>query len=356
MKITRVYEKGGRFYYLQDLAERNPKTGRPLQKWHALTRVDEGQAALHEALAKLLGQAPAPGGNMPGFIAEYTRSALKELAFDVRREYERMFTVMAKAFARFDVTDVEPGTVLQFLSDNFPGKLNTQGKYKARLSSFFSWCVLHQTRTGVQINPCRELRLKAPPKRRGRLNGELYWAIHEALTPMGRCFLRLTFLTRQRPTEIRLLRESHIGPTHIRFEPGKTKHSSAEFVEILITPEIRSVIEQARALRPRGKITQLDKHRDPYIIQQHDGTCYSKNGLYEIWRDAVEKVGCKGITTRDIRPYALSEMERQGAEPRDIQRSAAHAIMSTTEGYLEQYRQRMSDFRLAEPAPKPAKT
>jgi hypothetical protein len=65
------------------------------------------------------------------------------------------------------------------------------------------------------VNFGREIKLKKPAKQRGRLNVELYWKIYDALTPLGQCFPELMYLTRQRPTEIRLLRESQIGPERI---------------------------------------------------------------------------------------------------------------------------------------------
>jgi integrase len=351
MKTTRVYQKGGSFYYVQDLDERHPKTGRPKQKWHRLCRIDEGDAVMHQRLADLLGEAPAQQGNMPALIKDFQAVHFSTLSFEVKREYERMFQVISTAFEAFNASQVEPGDVLQFLNDNFPGKQNTKGKYKARLSTFFSWCVLNQSRTGVEVNPCREIRLKAPTKQRGKMNADVYWAIHEKLTPMGQCFLELMYYTRQRPTEIRLLRESQIGPQYIHFEPTKTADSCGEVVDILITPEIRACLEHARTQRPTagGKITDLAKHRDPYIIQARDGDKYTKNGIYEVWRDAVEAAGHKGINTRHVRPYALAVMESLGADRKDIQMSAAHSIGATTEMYLEQYRERVSDFRM--PAP-----
>ena len=351
MKTTRVYQRDGRWYYVQDTDERNPTTGRPKQKWHKLTRVDEGEAAMHAALAELLGEAPKVGGNLPTWTAEFQKVHFPTLTFEVRKEYERMFIEIDKAFEKFDAAEVEPGDVIKFLNDNFPGKLNTMGKYKARMSTFFSWCVLNKAKTGVHVNPCREIKIKAPPKRRGKLNADRYWAIHEALPPMGQCFLELMYFTRQRPTEIRLLRESNISSERIKFKPGKTEGSTGEEVDILITPEIRACLDRARSLRPKesGNVTELAKHRDPFIIQQRDGSHYTKTGIYEVWRDAVEKVGLKGITTRDVRPYALSVMETLGADMREIQKSAAHAMMGTTEGYLEQYRDRLSDFRMPLP-------
>ncbi|HXC41743.1 MAG TPA: tyrosine-type recombinase/integrase, partial [Burkholderiales bacterium] len=251
--------------------------------------------------------------------------------------------------------EVEPGDILSFLADPKLGansrftKLNTRGKYKARLSTFFSWCVLNKAKTGVQVNPCREIKLKAPPKQRGKMNAAVYWALYDALSPMGQCFLELMYLTRQRPTEIRLLRESHIGPERIRFKPGKTEGTSGEEVEIVRTPEINACLERARALRPKEKVTTLAKRRDPFIIQTRDGDGYAKNGIYEVWRDGVDAAGCKGITTRHVRAFALSEMEKMGISLREIQLSAAHSDLATTQIYLDQYRERFSNVRMPRP-------
>lgn len=350
MKISRVYTNDGSYYYVQDLDERNPRTGRPKQKWHKLCRVDAGEPAMLKALAELLGEAPRLSGDMPDLIDAFRKQHFQTLtSFDVRKEYGRVFDVISTAFEKFNAAQVEPGDVIKFLNDNFSEHLNSMGKYKARLSTFFSWCVLNKGKTGVEVNPCREIRLKAPPKRRGKLNAVRYWAIHDKLSPMGQCFLELMYLTRQRPTEIRLLRESQIDSRRIHFAPSKTHESSGEVIDIEITEEIQACLDRARSLRPKRKVEQLAKHRDPYIIQARDGDKYTKNGLYEVWRDAVHAAGCKGITTRDVRPYALSVMESLGADLRDIQNSAAHATMGTTEIYLDQYRDRLSSFRMPLP-------
>src|ERR1035437_3806010 len=79
--------------------------------------------------------------------------------------------------------------------------------------------------------------------------------------------------------------------------------------------------------------TDLAKRRDPYIIQARDGDKYTKYGIYEVWRDAVIAAGCKGITTRHVRPYALSVMEATGYGIREIQKVAVHTPVTTTEGY-----------------------
>lgn len=350
MKTTRVYRKGSRWYYVEDLDERQARTGRPKQKWHKLTRIDEGEAALFRKLAELLGEVPKHRGDMAALIAEFQDVHFKTLTHDVKKEYERIFEVIGKAFTDFDARQVAPGDVIKFLNDNFANKHTMKRHYKARLSTFFSWCVLNQERTGVSVNPCREIKLKAPPKSRGRMNAEIYWKLFDALSPMGKCFLELMYLTRQRPTEIRLLRESQISPERIHFRPTKTDESSGEEVDVQITPEIQAALERARALRPKRKIEDLARHRDPYIIQTREGDKYTKNGLYEVWRDACVAAGVRGgVTTRHVRPFALYEMERLGYDVREIQKAAAHASITTTEGYLDQHRDRLSDARLPLP-------
>jgi len=56
-----------------------------------------------------------------------------------------------------------------------------------------------------------------------------------------------------------------------------------------------------------------------------------------------------GVTMQDIRSYALSQMERMEFNVREIQKSAGHTNMATTEGYLNQHRDRHSDARLMLP-------
>lgn len=354
MKITRVTEKNGRYFYIRDLEERRP-SGKPKQRWIKLSRVDEGEAALHTALAALLGETAKRAGDLKTHLDDFRRIHLPTLGSEiVRKEYGRMYDLVATAFEEFNAADVEPGDIEQFLADNFSGKLNAAGKYKARLSTFFAWCV-RNSRTGVKVNPCREIRLSQPPKKRSKLSAAIYWQLHAAIAPMGQCFLDLMFLCLQRPTEVRLLRESMINPGYapgcIHFMPTKTEDSSGEEVFVFITPAIQACLDRARALRPKRKVELLDRHRDPFVIQTRTGDGYSKNGLYEVWRDAVDQVGelAKGINTRHIRPFAGKAAKQQGYTIEDLQLAYAHTDITTTQGYVNQHRDRLSAVRLSLP-------
>lgn len=346
VKIPRVHPKNGRWYYVRDLEDRSEKTRRPKQQWVKLTKIDEGEPALLEALKKLLTEPEQDaGGNFQTWAAEFLKIKLPSLTPNVREEYRRMYKVICAAFADFDVDEVEPGDILDFVAE-WDDKPTSRKAYKARLSTFFSYCVLHTGKTGVIANPCREVTVQAPPKRRGRFTPEIYWKIHDNLSDVGQCFMDLMYLTRQRPTEIRLLKESAILPTHIHFAPTKTEDTSGEIVDVVRTPEIDAVIDRARRLQ---KVRAVGRG-DAFLIQSEDGGGFTRWGIRSAWDRACAKAGIKGVTTRDVRPYALAAMEDMGADMREIQRAAAHADMATTEGYLEQYRSRLVDVRMSLPA------
>lgn len=351
MKISRVYPKGGRWWYLEDLQEKNPKTGRPKQKWHPLTRCDEGDQALLDALREFKGSPPPGRGNMPARLEEFRRSPrFRRLSFNVRKEYERMYGVIGEAFADFNDIDVLPADVLDFLDGNFAEHPTARGHYKARLSTFFSWCVLKDY---LKVNPCREIKLPKPPKRRGKMSWPTYWAMFDALPEGGRLFLELVYLLSQRPTEPRLLRESWILPDRIRFEPTKTEHSSGEYVEIVRSPRINELLDRLRELRAERlkgrKVVPIDEQRDPYLFVNERGEPLTKTGVNSMWRRARDRAVCPEVTTRDIRSFALSQMEADGHPLEAIRQAAAHTKTGQTDDYLNQHRERLSTVILATP-------
>lgn len=354
MKITRVVQKNGRHYYIQDLEARNPVTGRPRQRWHKLTRADQGEPALLEALRQLLGQAEEAVGNMPALIKDFQTVTFIDITAGVKAEYERMCGKIAIAFKKFDADEVEPGDIEQFLNENFQGRQNSKIKFKAMLSSFFAWCT-RNSRTKVKFNPCREITLSAPVKRKGKMSAEVYWKLHDALPPMGQCFLDLLYFSKQRPTEIRLLRESQISNGRIDFEPTKTRDSSGAHASMVITPEMQRALDRARDLRrarnAKRKVTAI---RDEFIIQNRTGDGYHTDGLYSMLRAAVKRAGIKGVNWRHLRPFALSTMEKAGYSLRQIQDAGMHKSITTTEVYLDQHRERVLDAPI--PLPERPKT
>lgn len=341
MKITRVVVSHGRYYRSVDLEERKPN-GKPKQKWAPLTRVADGDAALLEAL-KPFSVAPAERpGDFPQALVEYKRETLHLLAAVTKKEYERNYAAVSKAFRRFNLVDVTARDCREWLYGKFATKPTALKHYKARLSSFFSWCVETER---LKVNPVREVKVKEPPKRGARMTDEVFLAIRARLPKIGKAFIDLAYLTTQRPTEIRLLRESQVKNGMIEFKPTKTLRSSGASVLWPVSTEIEEALGRARAL---ARVKALPGG-DAYVIQTAGGTAFSKTGLHSMWRRACKKASIDGVTTRDIRPFALTTAKRMGYHMEELQVAAAHTSVTTTEGYIRQHEKPVSVVRLKLP-------
>lgn len=355
VKITRVTEKDGRYYYIEDLPERHPdvivdgvrRKGRPKQKWHKLTRVEEGEAALLEAVRAFKAQRAGPRkGDLPTHMATFVAEiGPTRKSYQTRRDYERMCDIVGAKLEQFNVREVGPEDIDTFLA-RFNTKPAAKRSYRACLSTFFSWCVLHQRTTGVIANPVREIKLKKQPKRKRKIRNSADWfAIYDRLSPKGQCFADLCFLMTARPTEIRLLDEAQIFDGLIHFTPTKTEDSSGESIDWPVTAEIERVLERARKL---NKVRALPGRSCP-VIQNDEGEFYGTVELGKEWRAATAAAKLPDVTTRDIRPYALVCAEQRGYDLRALQHAAAHANANTTQGYLDQYRDAVSPVRLSTP-------
>jgi integrase len=183
-------------------------------------------------------------------------------------------------------------------------------------------------------------------KRKPRMDVDTFHAIRDALPAMGKCSLDLCYLTAQRTTEIRFLRWSQIKDGNIKFVPTKTARSSGATVTVQVTAEIREVLDQAKAL---GKVQQIGRG-DAYVVQSKGGSQFSKTGLISMWRRACSKAEIVGVTAKDIRPFARTMAEKAGYSIEDLRKGAAHTSVTTTEGYLAQYREVESPIKLEMPA------
>lgn len=300
------------------------------RRWISLTRVDEGLGALEQALDAFRAGPRKKTGNLPATVKAYLASIVADLTPSVRKEYERMFTVISDRLEAFDIDQVAPRDVLDFLS-LFAGKPTARRAYKARLSSFFAWCVIYRD---LKVSPTQQIRLPGPPKREAKWDEKKFHQMRNAMSERDRAFMDLLFLTWQRPTEIRLLRESQITDTHITFRPTKTRHSTGLAVTIDITPQIRAALDTARRLR---KVRPL-KDADAYLFPAAGGRePLTKTGLHTILRRARAKAGMESGTWKDMRPYALGTLLRSGYSKEQIQRAATHALITTTESYVQRY-------------------
>lgn len=347
----RVYVRDGSYYLVESLRECYTN-GKPKQKWHRLTRVDEGKAPMYKALAELNGESIENEPTFPAMMKKWLTVCLYGLSPNEQKETERKAGILMTAFAEFDITDVQPRHVQQFLHDNFlaAGKLPMARSYKGALSKFFRWAQLNNYRTE---NPCDPIRLKQPPKRDRYITDEEFNAIRTALltgrdgnkTPSGemvQCFIDLCYLTGQRSTEIRLMKWNQVDHEFIHFKPTKTAASTGAKVNIPVTPAIAEVLERARKI---GKVKGV------FVIHQLNGSKYTDDGIRSAWDRACERVGVKNATIKDLRGKHATDALKSGYSIEQIQTSLAHGDTDTTRIYLKQIAAGESVIALELPKP-----
>lgn len=346
---ARVYARDGRYYLVESLLERYAN-GKPKLKWHPLTRIDEGKAALYKSLAEINGEQASTEPSFPTILKKWLPSALLGLSANEQKETERKSKILMTAFAEFEIGDVQPKHVLEFLEVNFihVGKLRSAQSYKSALSKFFRWAQLHGYRTD---NPCDPVRLKHPPKRDRYITDAEFLAIRTALLTgkdgketrsgkMAQCFIDLCYLTGQRSTDIRLLKWNQISNGVIYIKPTKTAESSGAKVEIPTTPAITEALERAR---------QIGTIKGVYVIHQLNGSRYTDDGIRAAWDRACERAGIQNATIKDLRAKHATDARKLGYGIEEIQAALAHEDASTTKVYLKQKTASTSNIVLSLP-------
>ena len=314
-----VVLRNGRYYRRQYLGMVD---GKRKYKWHALTRVDDGLAALYACLSEI----HKPAASMPARITQW--AATLSLSAREQKEMERKARIVAQAFVEFDVSQVKARHVMEFLTNwTAQNKLRMALSYRAMLHAFFDWSVLQGDR---QDNPVSAVKTKRPQPRSRYMTDAEFTSVRTHLDPMLQVYVDLLYLTGQRGKDVRGLRWSQVADDIIHFQPSKTMHSTAVKVEIPVTVELASVLSRAKGLmRDRSRVS-------PYVIHKPDGSAYTSHGLNSAWAIARAKAGVKEVTLRDIRAKHATDAERLGYGVGEISAGLAHADESMTRTYLKQ--------------------
>jgi integrase len=321
-------------------------------KGKKLCRIEDGIAKMYTELAKRIGAGELH--MIPAAVAAFKLDHLPTLASGaVRKEHERLLDIFAKEFDQFCVDQVTPPDITSACGDLFGDKLNSAGKFKARVSTFFRWCISKKGLLPAGANPCSDVWLRKPPKHRTKWNDRLFWAMRDKLSPMHQCYHDLSFLLYQRTTDVRTLGRLQIDDEAgvIHFMPSKTARSSGAAVDIPITPEIRKVLDRAAMIRAEWNAERARKGRAPapyvYVICTKDGSAYTRSGIYSAYRDADEALHGKpiGLNPKDLLPYACTVAKKQGATIEQLRVGRAHSSVKTTEGYIQQHETPVSEVR-----------
>lgn len=232
----KVHEKGGRYYFV----DRN--------KWHKLSRVDEGFEELYRTLSAQAGELP---GSMAGIFSAYTRSAdFQELAEPTRKQYSYFyFGILHHRFGHQMPAEITQATIARYMQlrkeDGAPIAGNRE---RAALSSAFNYAM----RKGLAAsNPCPGVRRnKEKPSKVLIESKSLSAAIDRAPPHMAR-LMAFDYLTGVRMTEAIDLEVSAVTPAGIAFVESKTgKPRLIEWSPVL-RELVREILEARHAINTR---------------------------------------------------------------------------------------------------------
>lgn len=363
----RVYARSGTFWWVRPTDE----------QWIRLCRVDDGETKMLERLAeeKRKIEIDPNAGNLPRLLDVYMDTHESKYAVSFRAEWRRRGDTIKKAFAHFDIQQLDAGEIYDFLHAEWGDKLPTFQAMHAWLSKFFAWAVVKRY---ASANPCREIEVKKPKKRTVYIPDAHFLAIRDSLcsytyekkikgvmrtitarVPTGemmQVFVDLCYLTIQRSTEVRNLQwkadpDDPFGCSWvdekngvIHFVPSKTEDSSGEIVDWPITPEIQAVLWRARALAPT--------FGQRYVVRDEHGEPKTDAACRDAWRDAKRRAKLTKMpyTVKDIRAKAITDAKRAGYDIDALQVAAAHADRATTEIYIKSREVPVSTVRMALPA------
>lgn len=271
MVPAKVHVKHGRYYYVHE------------NKWHALSRVDEGPSALYDRLQAFTGDRPGSLGQIMGL---YIARALPDLKPASRPDYVRIITGrLMHHFGHMLPGELEPHHVAQYLEmrkqEGAPAGGNRE---RAVLGSVMSWAM----RFGwVRSNPCHGVRRnRESPSRRYVTDAELALALRKA-PPALAALLEAAYLTGYRQTDLMALRRSGVTSKGIALRQSK----DGKLRTILFTPRLRKVIQDA-----------LGRSEGDFVFVGISGKPWTLWGL----QSAMRRLGA-GFRFRELRPKAATD-------------------------------------------------
>lgn len=277
-----------------------------LLKWRELEGMAEGAETVYAMMENAL-----------AVMAENLKPA-------TLREFSRALNNLKGAFEGFKPVEVEPRHIAAYLE-------NRTAKVAAnREIAFFSaswnvarrrgWINLPNPADGVKRNREKKRKRTATPDEiRALLSQDCATADMVAITLM----------TAMREADLLNLPLRSLEAAGIRVKPRKTDASTEAEQVFLWSPDLRAAVDRAKARRHRiGSLVLF-----PVQLRKRAGQAYTVNSFQNVWRRYFERCGVQGLTWHDLRRTALNiRAQEQGKDA--AQEMAAHASVTTTEGYL----------------------
>lgn len=210
-------------------------------KWHGLSKPDEGDAAFWLGYYRLTRADPH---TMAGIMIAYIDEGMGELAEETRAKYtDYIVRRLIPACGHMHRRDFNSAHVAQYLELRKKAKAGVAGnRERACLSSV---CEFGMRKGWLKVNPCRGVRRnRERPSKVYIEHGELSAAIDKASFGLAN-LLAVAYLWGARQTDLRRLRWSDVpgpeGAPYVHIDESKTRKERDHEV----TPTVRAFLERA---------------------------------------------------------------------------------------------------------------
>lgn len=273
-------------------------------------------ATLQEALAeyaRLQGNAPAQG--LDRYVDEALAAHRKSVAKETWRQYVQAGLKIKAAFVEFSPEQVRQKHVAEF-KRSMADTPNTANRCLSVLRVVFDYLVEQQL---VDSNPAVGVKRLEEARRERLITREEFDAIHAKAVPRLQCMMDLMYLTGQRLMDVVNIHESQIGQDGIYFKQAKT----GARLTVRWTPELRAVVDRARALNGSARSLTLFRGRL--------GTPPKYRSVRVQWVEACRAAGVQDAQARDLRAMSGTDAQAQGHDPT---RLLGHTGPAMTRRYL----------------------
>jgi integrase len=269
-----VTEKHGRYYVVRN------------NKWHPLTRVDQGEVALLEAYYELTKADPH---NMAGVLLAFVKNGMTKLRPPTQKDYRRIVITRLIPFCgHMPRNSLKPTHVAQYLDQReTEGAAVAGNRERACLSSA---CNYGMRKGYLDFNPCHGVRRnRETPSKVYVSDAALTAAIDRAPLCM-QDLLAVAYLTGIRQTDLRFMTPSAVHGDRLRFIESKTGKPA----DYEITKTLRFFIDRA--------LNRARSLRSGVLFNSPRGLPWSEWGLQSAMRRLKP-----GFQFRQLRPKAQTD-------------------------------------------------
>lgn len=245
--IPGVFEKDGSYYKVIK------------NKWHKLSRIDEGERTLLRAIATL---DPIRPGTLAELMRMYQASGMDHLKPATKVDYEHILKRLAHHFGDITVNTLRPNQVAHFLETRRrAGRGATRANREfAVLSAVHDWGM---RQLYVESNPCHGVRRNTEKPRKTYVTDEAFLEIFNKANRAFQDLIAVAYLTGIRQTDlIAMDRKAHLTPRGIEFIESKTGKAHVQEWSDAVRYFVRRAMERC----PEADVVLTNTYGHPWTV------------------------------------------------------------------------------------------